>query len=122
MAESHELGKQGERIAKNYLVNLGWIILETNWRYSKAEIDLIAKEGDVLVFLEVKTRSDNYFGEPEDFVAFKKEHLMASAASAYMEQIDHEWEIRFDIIGIVMDNQQQYHLKHIKDAFFPGEW
>ncbi len=122
MAESHELGKRGERIARNYLEDLGWTILEVNWRFSRAEIDLIAREGDVLVFIEVKTRSNIAFGEPEDFVIPKKEELIAKAASVYLEQIGHEWEFRFDIIGITMDSHQHYQLKHLKDAFFPGEW
>jgi putative endonuclease len=122
MSKAHQLGKKGELIAQKYLLNKGWTILESNWRYSRAEVDLIAKDGPVLVFVEVKTRSSDYFGLPEEFVMEDKESLLAGAASAYMEKTGHDWEIRFDIIGIVFHNEQQYELKHIPDAFFPGEW
>jgi putative endonuclease len=122
MGQIHLLGKKGEAIARQYLLRKGWTILETNWRISRAEVDLIAKDGEVLVFIEVKTRSTDYFGQPAEFVESKKEMMLAGAASAYMEEIGHDWEIRFDIIGIVFQNEQQYELKHIPDAFFPGEW
>ncbi len=122
MFSSQELGKYGEHIAKKFLQNKGWIILETNWRHSRAEIDLIGKDGEILVFVEVKTRSNDFFGSPEEFVTGKKESLVADASAAYMEKINHEWEFRFDIIAILFTNPQQYELKHIEDAFFPGEW
>jgi len=122
MAESHELGKRGEALARLFLEQKGWTILETNWRFGKAEVDLIAKEEDLLVFVEVKTRSYDYFGAPEEAVNTAKEALLASAASAYMEKIRHEWEIRFDIIAILFHNEKQYEIKHLPDAFFPGQW
>lgn len=122
MTKAHQLGRLGESIAQQYLKEQGWMILEKNWRFSRAEVDLIAKDGQVLVFVEVKTRSSDYFGQPEEFVQEDKEHLIAGAAFAYMEKIDHDWEIRFDVIGIVFWNDQRYELKHIQDAFFPGDW
>jgi len=126
MAKHIELGIRGEKMAQEYLQKKGFQILECNWRFGRAEIDIIAKEGEVLVFVEVKTRSDDYMGRPAEFVTPHKENLLADAATVYMEQINHDWEIRFDIIGIVIrksqskPNGEQIEIEHIKDAFFPG--
>jgi len=114
-----EIGNLGESLAESYLVRLEYEILEKNWRYSRAELDLIAKKGDILVFIEVKTRSYDYFGKPEVAVTPTKEHLIIDAAQRYMEQIGHDWEIRFDIISIILDQKGQKHdLQHFEDAFF----
>lgn len=120
MARHNEIGKIGEQIAKDYCLENGYEFLEQNWRYGRAEIDLIIKDGPILVFVEVKTRSSIHFGQPEEFVTTTKEQLITGAATAYMDQIGHEWEIRFDVIAIHFRNEQSYSLKHIEDAFFPG--
>lgn len=119
MAKHNELGQIGESLASDFLVKAGFIILETNWRFSRAEIDIIAKDRDVLVFVEVKTRSSTNFGKPESFVTFKKEKLLVDAASAYMEMIQYEWEIRFDVIGILLKKDKTPQISYYKDAFFP---
>ena len=75
MAEHNKKGVEGEQIAQNYLSNLGYKILETNWRFQKAEVDIIAKEHNYLVFVEVKCRSSNIFGDPQTFVSEKKQML-----------------------------------------------
>lgn len=118
MAKHNETGNRGEAIAAAYLAAQGWEILERNWRFSRAEIDIIAKEGKVLVFVEVKTRSTDYFGKPEEFVSFRKEQLMTDAAGVYMEKTSHDWEIRFDIISVILKGEQ-HRLEHFRDAFFP---
>jgi len=112
-----EIGILGEQIAKDYLISLHYKILEQNFRYSKSEIDLIAKDGEVLVFVEVKTRSYDYFGPPESFVSEYKEVLIHEAGSYYMETINHDWEFRFDIIAIILNKDGSYQLEHHKDAF-----
>ena len=114
-----ELGRKGEQLAENHLLNKGWKILERNYKCSYAEIDLIAMDAEVLVFVEVKTRSSDFFGPPEAFVSPQQEATLFEAAMLYMDRIDHEWEIRFDIIGILFKGSS-YQLKHIKDAFIPG--
>ena len=119
MAELHETGKRGEKMAIDLLKSKGYQILETNWRFSRAEIDIIAKIDEVLIFVEVKTRSSVYFGQPEEFIDHKKEKLVADAASEYMKQVGHEWECRFDFIAIILTGPS-YQIKHIEDAFFPG--
>lgn len=106
-------------MAINHLETAGFTILERNWRYSKAEIDIIAKEGEALVFIEVKTRSYDYYGQPEEFVNEKQEALIIDAAQRYMEQTGHDWEVRFDIIAIILHKApRKPEIKHFKDAFF----
>ena len=120
MSKNIELGRRGEDLATIFLKKKGYHILERNWRFSKAEIDIITKDGEILVFVEVKTRSTAIFGEPEDSVSSKKEDLISDAAAVYMEQIGHGWEIRFDIISIIL-NEEGHSIKHFEDAFF-SEW
>lgn len=119
MSKNIELGNRGEAIAKHFLQSKGYTILETNWRFSRAEVDLIAMDGQILVFVEVKTRSTDIFGAPELAVTNRKQHLLVDAANVYMQQINHEWEIRFDIISIILKTKT-HHLEHFEDAFFPG--
>ena len=114
------MGIRGETIAVKYLEEKGFQILERNWRFSRAEIDIIARDGDVLVFVEVKTRSSDIFGEPEESVTPKKEALLKDAAAVYMQQVNHEWEIRFDIVSILIKGES-YTIEHFRDAFF-SEW
>ena len=101
MAKHLETGKRGEELALQLLQSKGFKILETNWRYKRLEVDIIAMDGPVLVFVEVKTRSYDYFGKPEVFVNTKKEKLLAQAAAAYMLAIRHEWSIRFDVVSML---------------------
>ncbi|HHH52756.1 MAG TPA: YraN family protein [Bacteroidetes bacterium] len=119
MSHNLTIGKKGEEIAVEFLVEKGYLILERNWRFKKAEIDIIAKDKDgTLVFVEVKTRSYTYFGEPEAFVNDKKKSLMLDTASEYMRTIDYDWAIRFDIIGIVIEKEGSPKVSHFEDAFF----
>jgi putative endonuclease len=118
MAIHNAIGKKGETLAKSFLEEKGYEILETNWRYRRAEVDIIAMDGQVMVFVEVKTRSDDTLSQPEESITAQKELLMADAASAYMEKSGHDWEIRFDFISIVLQSDQHYNLEHFKDAFF----
>ena len=119
MSQHLKTGEKGEALARDFLLGQGYDILELNWRFSRAEVDIIAKDEATLVFIEVKTRSTAIFGDPAFAVTSKKQRLLADAASAYMEQIGHTWEVRFDIISIVL-NEEQYDLQHFKDAFFSG--
>ncbi len=116
----NRIGQKGESIACDYLLSQGYSILENNWRFSKAEIDIIAMKDGVLVFVEVKTKSYTYFGRPEESVTPLKEALYFDAANVYMEKIEHEGEIRFDIIGVLLASEEKPTLDHFEDAFFPG--
>jgi len=120
MTIQRDLGHKGEMIAVKYLQRLGYQILETNWRFRRAEIDIIAMHDLVLVCVEVKSRSYDYFGPPDAAVGRKKEALLTDALQAYMEIIEHEWEIRFDIISIMWQREGTPEIKHYVGAFFPG--
>ncbi len=120
VAKHHETGRRGEELARSFLEKLGWTLLETNWRWGRAEIDLIGMDGDILVFVEVKTRRSEAFGRPEAFVSAKKMDLMAAAAAEYMSRINHDWEIRFDVISVVLPAGRSPRIRHLPDAFFPG--
>lgn len=118
MAEHNELGKEGEQIAIDLLIQKGYKILEKNWRYLKAEIDIIAqKDPDTLVIIEVKTRSNNFIGNPEEFVTPKKIKLLVMAANEYVISKNLDVEVRFDIIAIVKNPKYQK-VEHLEDAFY----
>jgi putative endonuclease len=117
MAEHNELGKQGEALAVEHLQKNGYTILETNWVFQKAEIDIIAQKGTVLAVVEVKTRSSVDFGLPQDFVKPKKIQLLVKAVNEYVTAKDLEVEIRFDIIAIHKEDGH-FHIEHIDDAFY----
>ena len=119
MAKHIDTGKAGEAAAVQYLSAAGYEILETNWRHSRAEIDIIAKDGEILVFAEVKTRSSD-FSPPEASVNTKKQKLLTRAARAYMEMTNHNWLFRFDVFAIHYVNENDIRIKHLKDAFFLG--
>ena len=115
-----DLGRKGENLAKTFLEGLGYEILDENWTHGKAEIDLVAYKDKVIIFAEVKTRTSNAFGEPEDFVDNRKQKLLAEAADEYIYLMDHQGEVRFDIISVLFDKNANYTLKHIEDAFWPS--
>lgn len=119
MAEHNILGRKGEGLAKQHLEAAGYEILDENWRFGKAEVDLIAYLDKTIIFVEVKTRTGNAFGEPEDFVDHAKKVLLASAADEFIELMDFKGEARFDIIAILYDREGNYRLNHIQDAFWP---
>ena len=116
MAKHNKLGKEGELIAFMILQRDGFTVLETNWRFQKAEIDVIAKKDGFLVFIEVKTRSSKKFGRPEDAIDKKKIALYKDAAEGYLEQYPTEAEIRFDVVSIIIakDGTQ---IEYISNAF-----
>ena len=120
MATHNDLGRKGESLAKALLENAGYEILDENWTHGKAEIDLIAYKDSVIIFTEVKTRTGNSFGEPEDFVDNRKQKLLADAADEYIYLMNHQGEVRFDIIAILFDKTGNYILNHIEDAFWPS--
>jgi putative endonuclease len=118
MAEKHELGKKGEDIAAQYLTEKGYKILEKNWRFSHNEIDLIAKDGEELVVVEVKTRQSNALIEPEMAVTRDKQRHIIRSANAYVRSKRMNVNIRFDIISILIADEKPV-INHIPDAFYP---
>ena len=116
MADHNDFGNIGEKLALDYLIKKGFSILEKNWRFRKAEIDIIAIKNKTLVIVEVKSRSSDYFGNPQDFVNPKKIALIVEAANEFVIKKDLDVDVRFDIIAILKQNNK-LHLEHFEDAF-----
>ncbi|TRO67208.1 YraN family protein [Christiangramia sabulilitoris] len=117
MADHNVLGRKGEELAVEYLVLKEFEILERNYRYQKAEIDIIARRGNTLIAAEVKTRSTPEFGDPQDFVKKKQIQQLVKAMNYYVEESGLDVEVRFDIIAIIKNKAGQK-IEHIQDAFF----
>jgi putative endonuclease len=115
---SQKAGKDGEALARKHLLRLGYKILESNWRFKKLEVDLIAEIADTIVFVEVKTRKSNIFGEPEVFVTRKKQNFLIAAAHQYLTENNISLESRFDIISVLLHQDDQI-VKHLEGAFYP---
>ena len=118
MAEHLKLGQRGESLAADFLKNKGYRILERNWRHEKDEIDIVAMDGDMLVIVEVKTRSSDFFGDPADAVNYRKEQFLIRATEAYLDEKDLDLDSRFDIISIILKGNDAS-ITHIEDAFYP---
>jgi putative endonuclease len=117
MAEHNELGKFGEELAVEFLQQNGYDILETNWTFQKAEIDIIAQKDSKIAVIEVKTRSSIDFGLPQDFVKPKKIQLLVKAVNEYIVSNDLDVDVRFDIIAIYKEDNT-YKIEHFEDAFY----
>jgi putative endonuclease len=117
MAAHNELGEWGEEFATMHLVKNDYEILERNWRFQKAEIDIIAKKNDEIIIVEVKTRNSDYFGDPQDFVTSGKIKLLIKAANEYLVSNEIALESRFDIIAI-LKNKTTEKLEHFENAFY----
>ncbi|MDF9801011.1 putative endonuclease [Catalinimonas alkaloidigena] len=109
-------GQSGEELAARFLEKKGFTIISRNYRYRRAEVDLIARKAQLLIFVEVKTRKGSAFGNPEDFVDSKKAALVIEAADHYIHQNDWQGNIRFDIIAIL--TKPEVDIQHMEDAFF----
>lgn len=116
MATHNDIGKQGEQLAKEFLVAYNYVILETNYRYKKAEIDIIATKENILAIIEVKTRTSTHFGEPESFVNNKKIKLILEATNAYIIEKDLDLEVSLDIISVVIGKENE--INHIPNAYY----
>lgn len=125
MAKHLKTGQRGEALAEERLRSLGYRILERNWRFKHLEVDLIAVEADMLVFVEIKTRNDLRYGQPEDSVDWRKERKLARAAEIYIHKTNYHGEIRFDIVSVLWPQDLPTHfdapprVEIIKDAFWP---
>ncbi len=113
------LGKTGELVAADYLKSIGYKILEMNWKSRNKEIDIIALDKNEIVFIEVKTRRNDYFGDPEEAVNLKKQKFLINAAEDYIVTNKIDLEARFDIVSVISDGSK-HNINHIKEAFCPG--
>lgn len=118
MAYHNELGKLGEDMAVDFLLRKGYTLLDRNFVYQKAEIDiLVQKDEGTLVVVEVKTRNSSAFGDPQDFVSKGKIKLLVKAAHEYVLANDLKVEVRFDIIS-VLKNKKTEVIEHFENAFY----
>jgi putative endonuclease len=115
MAKHIETGNIGEQWASKFLEEKGYEVVERNYRYKKAEIDIIVKKEKVLVFVEVKTRKSKLYGEPEEAVNQAKINLVLAAAENFIESYNWMFDIRFDVIAIHYTHPVE--IMHIQDAF-----
>lgn len=116
MAQHNKLGEEGENLAIGLLKKKGYEILAKNYRYQKAEVDIIALEGNTLVAVEVKTRSTPDFGDPSEFLKPAQIQRLVEAVDHFVNSKGLDYEVRFDFIGIIK-NKLGTRLEHIEDAF-----
>jgi putative endonuclease len=118
MAESHSLGRKGEEQAVDLLKNKGYRILHRNWRSGKREIDIVAENNEYVVFVEVKTRSENFQDDPRNAVNSEKQRSMIYAADSYIRRYNINKESRFDVVTVISGGKSS-EIQHIENAFYP---
>ena len=118
MAAHNELGKRGEDLAADMLKKKGYAIVERNWKFNGWEVDIIVRTRREIVFVEVKTRSNDYLMNPEDAVDFNRRCRLTSAANAYINYHRISLKPRFDVVAIVL-NETRCDINHIENAFLP---
>ena len=117
MAQHNELGKKGEQLAVDFLLENNYEIVERNYRFDRAEVDIIARKEAVLAIREVKTRSTIDFGNPQDFVKPKQIQRLVKAVDDYVVENELAVEVRFDIIAIVKE-KKGFSVEHLENAFY----
>ena len=117
MISNWQKGRQGEKLARDFLLKKGFEILDTNWRFQHKEIDIVAIKDNEIVFVEVKARRNTTFGRPEEAVDYKKQKHLIEAAEAYIIDKDINMNVRFDVISIINNSQ----IRHYPNAFYPGD-
>ena len=117
MATHNDLGKQGETLAMEHLIQKGHKIIARNYRYEKAEVDIISDYVGTIVFTEVKTRSTDWYGYPEGAISAKKKELLRKAMDYYLTENNITEEARFDIVSIIISDRGT-DIHHIEDAFY----
>ncbi|MEK6152391.1 YraN family protein [Flavobacteriaceae bacterium 3-367] len=117
MGKHNEFGKKGEELAVRFLTEKGYLIKCTNYRYLKAEIDIIAEKGDILAVVEVKSRSSTLFEHIAETVTKAKIKRLVMAADYYVLTHDLDREVRFDIITIRKD-KGSFEIEHLENAFY----
>ncbi len=118
MASHNDFGKKGEKLAAELLLKKGYTILWRNFRYLKAEIDIIAQKGSILVVAEVKYRRSDHLQPITASINKKKIGLLIMAADHFVQENDMDVDVRFDIITI-LGQPSGYKIEHLEEAFSP---
>ena len=119
MAEKHDLGRKGEELAMAHLRSLGYEIRDVNWRFHHLELDIVARDGDELVIVEVKSRGSNSYEHPLEAMSNKKIRFLVNAADAYITEHSLDLETRFDVVSVIFFSKTDFKLEHFKGAFYP---
>ena len=117
MAEHNDFGNLAEQMATDFLERKGYKILDKNFRYQKAEIDIIASFNKMIIIVEVKARGSDIFMEPQEAVTKKKIKSLVMVADFFMKDKDLDQEVRFDIIAVLPDAKGRLQITHLEDAF-----
>lgn len=117
MAEHNNLGKKGEIAALAYLLQNNYQMINCNWRCRNYEVDIIARQDDTIIFIEVKTRSSSFWGYPEEAISKRRIKRLVEAADYYIKANDITSDVRFDVIAIIMKNDTP-EILHFEDAFY----
>jgi putative endonuclease len=118
MAAHHEFGKAGELMAAEWLKIQGFHLIYRNWKYGRYEIDIIASKGDTLHIIEVKSRKDTRFGNPEDWVDRNKWNHMAAAGEGFQYQHPSWMILQFDILAILLTSDNRAEFFFIEDVYW----
>jgi putative endonuclease len=118
MSDQSDLGKAGEAYAAEHLRKNSYVILKQNYVWKRAEIDIIAKKSNKIIFVEVKTRTTEFMNAPALMVPRSKQRQIIKAADAFLKAENIELNSRFDIISVII-NSTHKKLHHIEDAFYP---
>jgi putative endonuclease len=116
MASHNDLGNKGEDLAASYLLKHGYKIVTRNFRFQKAEVDIIARKDNILAVIEVKTRSNSNFGDPQEFLKGQQIQRLVKAVDHFVTENKMDVEVRFDIIAIIK-NKTETQIEHLENAF-----
>jgi putative endonuclease len=116
--KTKQIGQRGEDLALAFLQEKGYQLLERNYRYGRAEIDLVMQQENLLVFIEVKYRKNADFGYPEEFVGKKQRQMLLKAGDNFIYQQDWQHNIRYDIIAILPKEANEFEITHFEDAIY----
>lgn len=118
MAGLPDLGKMGEELAAEHLKKKGYMILKRNWRSGMNEVDIIAENNEYIVFVEVKTRSEDFIMDPVTAVTKEKQRILIRLADSYIRWFNVSKECRFDVIRVIK-KEDDFEIDHIENAFYP---
>ncbi len=117
MSTTADLGARGERIAEAYLTDLGFRVIDRNWRCRQGELDIVARDGDALVFCEVKTRRGTGYGHPVEAVTAAKQKRLRLLAQRWLAAHDeHAPDLRFDVVGVLVRGERPALVTHLRGA------
>jgi putative endonuclease len=119
----HVRGLEGEEVAKTYLRRHGWDVREHRFRMGRLEVDLVARRGSTVAFVEVKTRWSNKFGSPLEALTPTKKREIIRVAQAWVDRHGRPGDVyRFDVIGVTLRSAGRHRVEHVQDAFRNGWW